>query len=784
MLPTLVLSYILALSPTVALSPAPDAQAASATTVTGTVQDPDGAVVAGAVVILRSPSGAELQTVSGPDGHFSVTMPGSGALSLIVRTRGFADAQQTVAAGGPHQDLVVKLTPASVTDSLTVTPTRTEQRMGSLPASATVVDRDDIRQTAGSVADDVLREIPTFSLFRRTSSLVAHPTTQGVSLRGIGPSGVSRTLVLLDGVPINDPFGGWVYWTRIPLESASRIEVVEGSTASVYGNYAMGGVINVVTAPAARRTVELKTQYGELGSPRFDVVASDVWRRVSVVFDGSAFKTDGYKPVAEKERGPVDTFATASFQNANLKLQYDASDRLKAFFRGGYFEEDRDNGKVSTFDGTPEANHTRWATVNGGITWRLRDHSTLDATTFVDNEVLRSNNLAVPNAVTRDVGRMSLNQRVPTTGTGGIVQWSRTFGTIHAFSAGTDWRWVKGDSQEEVLNATNGLTVTLNRVSGGRQRSLGGFVQDVMTLSPDLTVTLSARGDAWRNYDGHNLETNVPAGTPGAGNKPSLPERKDSAASPKGGALYRLTDRVSAWGSFGTGFRAPTLNELYRQFRVGARLTQANDQLGPERLKSGELGVRVQPLNGLTWRATWFDNRMTDPVSNVTIAVNTLQRQNLGATEIVGIQNDVEYRIDRYWSVAAGYLYNSAKVTENSANTALVGLYLPQVPKHRGSVEVTFSRPEWFTANVMVFASGLQYDDDLNTASIPGYGYAGLPKYGTLSFTVSRQVAQTLEVFASVQNLFDQTYYVGTGPSLVGSPRIANVGLRLMLRGK
>jgi hypothetical protein len=145
-------------------------------------------------------------------------------------------------------------------------------------------------------------------------------------------------------------------------------------------------------------------------------------------------------------------------------------------------------------------------------------------------------------------------------------------------------------------------------------------------------------------------------------------------------------------------------------------------------------------MAGLTWRATWFDNRMTDPVSNVTVATNTVQRQNLGATRIVGIQNDVEYHIDRWWSVAAGYLYNSAKVTENPANTTLVGLYLPQVPKHRGSVEVTFARPEWFTANVMVFASGLQYDDDLNVASIPGYGYPGLPKFGTVSFTVSRQI--------------------------------------------
>ena len=117
------------------------------------------------------------------------------------------------------------------------------------------------------VADDVLRQIPTFSLFRRTSSLSSHPTAQGVSLRGVGPSGVSRTLVLLDGVPFNDPFGGWVYWTRVPLEGADRIEVVDGSSSSLYGNYAMGGVINIITAPPTRRTLELKPQYGNRPQP-------------------------------------------------------------------------------------------------------------------------------------------------------------------------------------------------------------------------------------------------------------------------------------------------------------------------------------------------------------------------------------------------------------------------------------------------------------------------------------------------------------------------------------
>src|SRR6185503_11871026 len=130
-----------------------------------------------------------------------------------------------------------------------------------VPASLNVLTGSQIKTSPAVVADDVLRQIPTFSLFTRASSLSSHPTSQGVSLRGIGPSGVSRTLVLADGIPQNDPFGGWVYWTRVPLESVNRIEVVDGPSSSLYGNYAMGGVINIMTARPARRTLELKPQY-------------------------------------------------------------------------------------------------------------------------------------------------------------------------------------------------------------------------------------------------------------------------------------------------------------------------------------------------------------------------------------------------------------------------------------------------------------------------------------------------------------------------------------------
>src|SRR5205823_2814267 len=208
----------------------------------------------------------------------------------------------------------------SLLENVTVTASRTEQRLGDVPESVSVLRSEEIRQSPAVVADDVLRQVPTFSLFRRTSSLSSHPTAQGVSLRGIGPSGVSRTLVLVDGRPFNDPFGGWVYWTRVPLESVNRIEVVDGPSSSLYGNYAMGGVINIMTVRPAKQTLELKPQYGNHHSPKLDFLASDVWGKLGVTVEGSVFNTDGFPNVATGERGPIDNNLNVKFRNVNLKL--------------------------------------------------------------------------------------------------------------------------------------------------------------------------------------------------------------------------------------------------------------------------------------------------------------------------------------------------------------------------------------------------------------------------------------------------------------------------------
>ena len=754
---------------------------ADSATVTGTVRDIAGGIVPGASIIVRAAS-RELRTLTGADGRFTASVPGSTEIVLIVRAAGFGEIRQTIGPGVTRNGLEIVVSPATVMEAVTVTATRGERRTGDVPASVNMLAREDIKQSPAVVADDVLRQIPTFSLFRRTSSLASHPTSQGVSLRGIGPSGVSRTLVLLDGVPFNDPFGGWVYWSRLPIESADRIEVVDSSSSSLYGNYAMGGVINVVTSAPAKRTLELKTQYGSRQSPKVDFFGSDVWGKVGVAVDGNVFRTDGYPIVRASERGRVDNNAAVRFWNLNLKLNYAPNDRVRAFFRAGYLDEARDNGKASTIDGTEEANDTAWTSANGGVRLRLPDGSDLQATVFTDVETFHSNFLAVPASTPpRNIGRMTLTQTVPTTSTGGMVQWSRPLGAANYVTVGTDWRWVDGDSEENGLDAVTGTQVTLKRISGGTQQSAGLFVQDLIAPIPQLAITLSARIDRWRNDGGHNLEHSFPSGTPTSGHVASLPERSDTVASPRIAALYHLTDRVNVWGDIGSGFRAPTLNELYRQFRVGATLTLANNALGPERLVGGEAGISVEAARNLTVRATWFDNRVKDPVSNVTLstgATTVQQRQNLGRTRIWGAQADVEYRVGSSWRVTGAYVYDDARVRQNPANTLLVGKILPQVPRHRGSFRAVYANPRFATVAAGLQVVGAQFDEDQNLVA------RRLPNYAVAELTAFRSVGRNVELFLGVQNLFDTEYFVGTLPTTVGAPRFVSGGLRLRLAAR
>src|ERR1044071_8049284 len=204
------------------------------TEVAGIIRDESGAAVSGAQVEFREKSRVQ-KTMTSPDGAFRLNSQ-SGAGILTVTASGFAALTLQLTTGTPNSHLHVLLKPASIREQVNITATRTETPLGSTAASVRVLSSKELSTTAAFTIDDALRQVPGFQLFRRSGSRTANPTSQGVSLRGVGASGASRALVLFDGIPLNDPFGGWVYWDRAPREVIDRVEVVRGAASDLYGS--------------------------------------------------------------------------------------------------------------------------------------------------------------------------------------------------------------------------------------------------------------------------------------------------------------------------------------------------------------------------------------------------------------------------------------------------------------------------------------------------------------------------------------------------------------------
>ena len=234
------------------------AWASSAQDVRGTVTDRSGAVISRAQVVLHV-AGQNFGRVTPADGTFVFSGVAADTGTVEVRSPGFATTTVDWHAG--DKPLAITLAPATVQQSLDVTATRTSilptgvDNVESQPDAVMVSDTQ-LEQWGPLTTDDKLRQVPGFTLLRRSGSQTANPTSQGVSLRGLGASGASRALVLVDGVPINDPFGGWIYWARVPQASLSEVQIVPGGVSALYGNDALGGVVNLETHPAVETAGE------------------------------------------------------------------------------------------------------------------------------------------------------------------------------------------------------------------------------------------------------------------------------------------------------------------------------------------------------------------------------------------------------------------------------------------------------------------------------------------------------------------------------------------------
>ena len=667
-------------------------------------------------------------------------------------------------------------------ESVVVTAGRLEQPHEDVAANVTVLERASVEHSAAVTVDDYLRQVPGFSLFRRSSSVVSHPTSQGVSLRGIGPSGVSRTLVLLDGVRLNDPFGGWVYWSRVPLDLVDKAEVVRGGASNVWGNSALGGVIQLFTERPENSRVGLLGEYGSKDTIRAQGSVDHRWSRGSVRLFGSYFDTDGYDVLREDQRGSIDVPAYSNHENFGLGVDFDVSDSGILTLSASTFEEDRGNGTPLTGNGTEtDAYSLRYSNVSdGGSEWR--------ATIAGQDQTFFSTFSS--QAADRNSESPALDQfLVPSDSFGVSLQWLRPFEAgddLHTLTVGGETRSGEGQTNEDFF--FNGAGFNWRRQAGGDEQVSGFYVQDTWAAGDRVLLQLGARVDRWDTENGFRTETSLINGF--VRRDDEYEDRSETEVSPRLSAVYSLSDRTRLRGSAYESFRAPTINELFRPFRVRSDITEANAELVPETLTGYELGIES---TGSTVRGglTLFHNTIDNPIANVTLGFgpgfmlpcgftpgggSCRQRQNLDRSRIQGLEAEIQARPHRDWLITGSYLLSDTEITSAPQQPVLEGNQIAQVPENQLVAGVTYSGSRFVEVAFQGRMIDEQWDDDLNTRL--------LEDFVVFDLSLMRRFGDRWSAFVSVENVFDEeveTAATGNGLVTIGGPQLVRGGVRLRL---
>jgi outer membrane receptor protein involved in Fe transport len=730
------------------------AQSGTTAKFVGHVIDSQDRAVTGAVVVIHG-SDRVLRSTTDSSGHFEFPADDANA-DVSIEIPGFAPQTAHLQAGN---DAAIRLTPATPTQNVVVSATRTDLSEEATASSIRVLPAQQLAETAGATLDDKLRQVPGFELFRRSSSRVSNPTSQGVSLRGLGSTAASRTLVLADLVPVNDPFGGWIHWDEIPQLLIQQVEVVRGGGSDLYGSSAIGGVIDLVEHPPTIDAGELQLGYGMQNTPQASLLESVSHGPWHALVAGDFFRTDGYVLVTPSERGLIDRPSNVHYQNADVQIERTFGSMGRAFLAGNMLNEARDNGT------TIQDNANRLWRYDAGFDWNLTTSSALKLRAYGATEHYRQSFSSVPSD--RNSETLTRLQTVPTGELGASAQWLQSLGTHFTLVAGADVEDVRAtDFENTFFHKPTGYLDTT-----ARQRETGVYGEGILQLN-SWTVTGSVRFDHFVNLDAEQwtLAKGVLTDT-------VIPDRTENVANPRLGVVRRVTANFALTASAFRAFRSPTMNELYRTGQVGQQITLANPLLRSERATGWEAGAQLaQPSRNAVLRASYFWTEVNRPVTALTLSQSgstiTLQRENLGQIRSRGISADYQIAPRSWLTFAGGYQFARATVTRFDQNPALIGNWIPQVPRNTGTAQATVSQRHWGTLAVQVRATGHQFDDDQNKFLLHSFFRADA--------FASHEINRHVEVFASAENLFDRTIEVGRTPVLtLGTPRIVQGGLRL-----
>jgi outer membrane receptor protein involved in Fe transport len=617
--------------------------------------------------------------------------------------------------------------------------------------------------------DQALESVPGVSLFRRTTSLSANPTTQGVSLRAIAGSGAGRALVTLDGAPVNDPFGGWVIWTALPPEGLAGANVVRGAGAGPYGAGALTGVIALTERGARDGLSALDISGGERQSLRGAVSGG----LRDLLITASAETTDGYTPVRGPRAGAADQPLDLEDANVSARFQHDFANGVQAAARAQVFEERRGAGLLgarSTASGTAETLTLAKPAQQGVGGWRLQ--------AWVRTSDLQNSSVAV--AASRATTTPANNEySTPATGYGVNAALQGHWGAAANWELGVDARWADG-TEHEFFRVVNGA-YTMGRDAGGKTFVGGAYLETAYDARPWI-VTAGVRLDYWQSTDAQRHEYVLASGATTLDSH--APDASGTVPTGRIGVRYNLTEAFWLRAAAYAGFRAPTLNELHRPFRVGNDVTEANPLLRPEKLYGVEGGFGGDaPFH---WDLDAFYNELHDPVLNVTLGVGpgtfpiagfipaggTLrQRQNAGEIDAWGVEGDANGDLMTALSWRAAFAYTHARVQGGSAAPQLTGLRPAQTPELTVTGGLDWRPSDQLTLSAIVRYVSTQYDDDQNVRRLaPG---------AELNLRAGWALGPGEEVYLAVDNAADAKLSTGKTADFVdsyGVPRTIRVG--------
>jgi outer membrane receptor protein involved in Fe transport len=509
---------------------------------------------------------------------------------------------------------------------------------------------------------------------------------------------------------------------------------------------------------------------GSIGNAETYEAALDgtvVHQRFAASIFAERFSTGGYPVIAPGQRGRVDTDASAESDLFDLRAEWQIGPNRSLRLEGRHFEEERGNGTFFTH------NETTGSDLSAVFTQKFPERrGELRLSAYGQTRQFSSTFSSV-NA-TRDLETPALDQfDVPANAAGGSAVWSSAAGDDHQFTLGADARWVEGETNEAFF--WNGTEFTRLRRAGGEQFFAGVFAEDTWSVSSSTTIVGGLRVDHWELFDGLRRETVRATGSVLSDSQ--FADRAGDEINGRIGARVKATDALAVRGAVYTGFRVPTLNELYRPFRVGNDVTNANPELKPEHVLGGEVAAEWQASKTFRVAGTGFLNRMEDAVSNVTIGPGPgggviRQRQNVDLVMAPGFEATAEWQLISSLRLKGSYLFTHPTI-ERAADPALTGKLLAQTPENvfTGGIEWT-PTAKWIV-NAQFRYCDRQFEDDQNSRT--------LAPFTTFDAAVIYQFSERGSAAIRVENLFDTQIETGKsadGLISIGAPRVFSFQVR------